>query len=71
MLKKFENSNQLFGVGAGHFWKENIYNADYKLGRLGTGKTEKVALYSGKWVVAVGIRAINRYMQVNNLQCEL
>lgn len=71
MIKKFENSNQLFGVGAGHFWKDNIYRENYRLGRFGTGKSEKVALYSEKWVVAVGIRAINRYMQVNSLQCEL
>ena len=71
MIKKFDNSNQLFGIGAGHFWKDNIYHESYRLGRFGTGKSERVALYSGDWVVAVGIRAINRYMQVNNLQCEL
>lgn len=71
MVNKFKNCDELFRVGSGYFWKNDIYYPNYKLGRLGSGKSEKVALYSEKWVVAVGIRAINRYMQVNNLQCEM
>ena len=67
LVSKFKNTNDIY-ENINYFWQYGRYQQQYQINKTG----KKVVLYNNNTneILAIGIKNINKYMQINNLKVE-